>query len=398
MGAPDPVRVLVVDDSAVVRRLLVRVIEQDPRFAPPATAANGRLAPAEIERSRPDIVVLDIEMPELDGLATLELIRRDHPRLPVVMFSTLTESGATATLQALSRGASDYVTKPSGTGSVDASMGRIREELLPKLLALTGGRHAVPSRRAAASATPTAGADPSGAAAAAPATAAAGVAERRARRRANRPEIVAIGTSTGGPNALADVLGALGAVDVPVVITQHIPPVFSAMLAQRLDTISPMPVREAADGDVLAPGTVWIAPGDRHLLLRRHAAGVAIELGDGPPENSCRPSVDVMFRSVAEVYGGAVLAVVLTGMGSDGLRGAEQLRALGATVIVQDQASSVVWGMPGAVASAGLADAVVPLTDVAAEIRRRLGVLAHAGVPASAPSPPSTPRPAPGRP
>jgi two-component system chemotaxis response regulator CheB len=359
--------VLVVDDAVVVRRLVARIIEEHPAFAPPITAANGRLALAKLAVEIPDIVVLDIEMPELDGLATLREIRALHPRLPVVMFSTLTESGATATLQALALGATDYVTKPSNTGSFDTAMARVRDELLPKLLALTG-RDEI--------------AVPGGLLAARPSRAAGRPLARAARPeiagpRADRPpatpvEVVAIGSSTGGPNALATLLEGLAPLPVPVVVTQHIPPVFSRMLAQRLDKLSPMTVREAVAGDRLAPGTVHIAPGDQHLLVRRAADGVEIVLGDGPPENSCRPSVDVMLRSVADVFGSATLVVVLTGMGVDGLRGSDTLHGLGARVVVQDQATSVVWGMPGAIAGASLADAVVPLDRLAGEITRRL--------------------------
>lgn len=362
-----PARVLVVDDAVVVRRLVARVVEEHPAFAPPTTAANGRLALAKLAVEVPDAIVLDIEMPELDGLATLREIRRLHPRLPVIMFSTLTEAGATATLQALALGATDYVTKPSNTGSFDTSMARVREELLPKLLALTGRDEIVP---------------PGGLLTGRPSLAGDRPLARAARPEVDGPrhdrppakavEVLAIGASTGGPNALATLLEGMAPLPVPVVVTQHIPPVFSRMLAQRLDKLSPMPVREAVTGDRLQAGTVHIAPGDQHLELRRDATGVEIVLGEGPPENSCRPSVDVMLRSVADVFGGAALVVVLTGMGIDGLRGADCLHGLGARVVVQDQATSVVWGMPGAIAGASLADAVVPLDHLAGEIVRRL--------------------------
>lgn len=369
-----PVRVLVVDDAVVVRRLVARILEEHPAFDVPTTAANGRLALAKLEQGpAPDAIVLDIEMPELDGLATLKELRRTHPRLPVVMFSTLTEAGATAALQALALGATDYVTKPSNTGSFDVAKERVREELVPKLLTFTGRTSAFGTDHGAP---PPLGASsrPSAGRLGAPLRLGTTQAESAGERPPPpTPEVIAIGASTGGPNALATVLAQLAPVAVPVVVTQHIPPVFSTMLAQRLDKLAAMPVREAAAGDRLAPGTVWIAPGDHHLVLQRRSAGVDIFLTQAPPENSCRPSVDVMFRSVAEVYGGAVLAVILTGMGYDGLRGVDAVHRLGAQVVAQDQASSVVWGMPGAVVDAGLADAVVPVDGVAAEIASRLG-------------------------
>jgi two-component system chemotaxis response regulator CheB len=355
-SAEEPIRVLVVDDSVVVRRLVTRVLDGDPAIEVVGAAANGRIALAKIGQLQPDVVTLDIEMPEMDGLATLAELRPRWPRLPVIMFSTLTERGAEATLEALSLGASDYVTKPTGLHNPAEAMAAVHAELVPKIKALHGRRRL--SRMPQA--TPTA---PS-AAPAAPAVKAHADA---------RIDVVAIGVSTGGPNALADLLPALPAgFPVPVVVVQHMPPVFTRMLANRLDGRCAVGVVEAEGGETLMPGRVHIAAGGRHLALARQGTSVVAVANDDPPENSCRPAVDVLFRSVAALYGTGALAVVLTGMGQDGLRGAEAIRAAGGQVVAQDEASSVVWGMPGFVTRAGLADAVLPLDAIATDLNRRV--------------------------
>lgn len=341
------IRVLVVDDAVVVRKLLTTVIDEDPDLEVVGIAANGAIALGKIEQLKPDIVTLDVEMPEMDGISTLRAIRQRDRSLPVIMFSTLTERGATATLEALALGASDYVTKPANVGSVDAAMDAVRRELIPKIKAFC--RRNVPPPPPPplrVKVVP------------APAT--------------GRCELVAIGSSTGGPNALSTVLGQLPAgFDKPIVIAQHMPAVFTRYLAQRLDGYSRIRVREAEHGDLLEPGLALVAPGDHHMSLRRTSAGVSVVLDQSAPVNFCRPAVDVLFRSAADVYGGDVLAVVLTGMGHDGRDGCAVLKQRGATVIVQDQASSVVWGMPGAVHQSGLADAALPLDDVGAAITQR---------------------------
>ncbi|CAB4576837.1 MAG: chemotaxis-specific protein-glutamate methyltransferase CheB [Actinobacteria bacterium] len=341
------IRVLVVDDAVVVRKLLTTVIDEDPDLEVVGIAANGAIALGKIEQLKPDIVTLDVEMPEMDGISTLRAIRQRDRSLPVIMFSTLTERGATATLEALALGASDYVTKPANVGSVTAAMDAVRRELIPKIKAFC--RRNVPPPPPPplrVKVVP------------APAT--------------GRCELVAIGSSTGGPNALSTVLGQLPAgFDKPIVIAQHMPAVFTRYLAQRLDGCSRIRVREAEHGDLLEPGLALVAPGDHHMSLRRTSAGVSVVLDQSAPVNFCRPAVDVLFRSAADVYGGDVLAVVLTGMGHDGRDGCAVLKQRGATVIVQDQASSVVWGMPGAVHQSGLADAALPLDDVGAAITQR---------------------------
>ena len=351
---------LVVDDSVVVRRLVTRVLEEDPGIEVVGSAANGRIALAKVGQLQPDVVTLDIEMPELDGLATLAELRPRWPRLPVIMFSTLTERGAEATLEALSLGASDYVTKPTGLHNAAEAMATVKAELLPRIKALYGSRKLSRAPQAAAPVTP-----------------APPVVTPPAARPAQpgRVDLVTIGVSTGGPNALADLLPALPATfPVPIVIVQHMPPVFTRMLANRLDSRCAVRVVEAEGGEILSPGRVYVAAGGQHLTLTRQGTSVVTVANDDPPENSCRPAVDVLFRSVAALYGDSALAVVLTGMGQDGLRGSEVIRVAGGQVLAQDEASSVVWGMPGFVARAGLADAVLPLDAMAGEIGRRVAV------------------------
>jgi two-component system chemotaxis response regulator CheB len=348
--------VLIVDDSAVIRRLLTSILESEPDIDVVAAAANGRMALEKLTECRPDIVILDVEMPVMDGLATLRALRIDYPKLPVVMFSSLTERGAAATLDALAAGASDYVTKPAGAGSVAVSLDQARGELVPKVRALVG---AVRDRAAGVTAPL-----PAAASSAAPS-----VPFTPSPRRAGLPErveVIAVGCSTGGPDALAAIVAQLPKdFPVPILVVQHMPPLFTRMFAERLGRNCELPVQEAAEDQLIEPGTILVAPGDSHLTVRRQGLGVRVRLSDAPPEHYCRPAVDVLFRSVAEVYGNATLACVLTGMGRDGALGAERVRAAGGRIVVQDQATSVVWGMPGAVVKAGLADDVVPLAGVA---------------------------------
>jgi two-component system chemotaxis response regulator CheB len=375
------ISVLVVDDSVVIRRLITDALGEDPEIRVVGTAPNGRVALTKIEQLRPDLVTLDIEMPIMNGLETLRAIRQVNARLPVIMFSTLTASGATATLDALAAGASDYVTKPANVGSVAESIRSVREQIIPRIHALC----ARPGVRAplrtlngqpAAFARPPIGAPPA-AAPSRPAppgspgglSAGPGVATRP---RGDRIDVIAVGCSTGGPDALSRVVRALPAtLAVPVVVVQHMPPVFTKMFADRLDRTTNLTVVEAVSDMPVKAGTVYIAPGDHHMEVTRRGTDVFTKLHSGPPENFCRPAVDVLFRSVARVYGAATLAVILTGMGQDGKKGAEALRTSGAEIVAQDEASSVVWGMPGAVASAGLANAVLGLDDIARHLITR---------------------------
>ncbi|TCO83307.1 response regulator receiver-modulated CheB methylesterase [Plasticicumulans lactativorans] len=369
---PSPIRVLIVDDAIVVRRMLARLLTEETDMEVVGTAANGRDALAKLAGLAPDLVILDIEMPEMDGLETLQALRRERPRLPVIMFSTLTRRGASATLEALARGASDYVTKPEVAGSVGEALLGVRQALLPKIRALCA--RAAPPPPLAPSAPPPASARPAAAVvtAAPPAVPRRPLASATAALRGQAPAVLAIGCSTGGPNALAALFAELPAgLGVPVLVVQHMPPVFTRMLAERLDGLGALQVREGVEGAVLRPGEAWIAPGDHHMTVRRSAADIVLALNRAPPENSCRPSVDVLLRSLAEVYGGRVLAVILTGMGQDGLLGATRLVEAGAQVLAQDERTSVVWGMPGAVARAGLAERVLTLSELATEIVAR---------------------------
>jgi two-component system chemotaxis response regulator CheB len=345
-----PFRILVVDDSAVIRKVLSNLLASDPEIVVAGTAGNGNQALARIPEVKPDLVTLDIEMPGMDGLETLVEIRKLYPKLPVIMFSTLTERGATATLDALARGASDYVTKPSHSGGSDTSRERVREELIRKIKSLCAVR--VPRPRPWP--TPT----------------------LVSARPQARIDVVAIGTSTGGPNALTELIPQLPAdFPVPIVIVQHMPPLFTRLFADRLNTLTRLEVQEGKEGQKLQRGQVWIAPGDHHMTVVRKGTEIVLGINRGPQENSCRPAVDVLFRSVAQTYGANVLAVVLTGMGVDGTRGSTVIREAGGEVIVQDEASSVVWGMPGSVVAANLADRIYPLGGIVPEVVRRVSML-----------------------
>ncbi|HEY6309022.1 MAG TPA: chemotaxis response regulator protein-glutamate methylesterase [Candidatus Angelobacter sp.] len=359
------IRILVVDDSVVIRRMVTDALGADPGLEVAGSAANGRIALSKIPQVNPDLVTLDIEMPEMDGLEALRELRKTYTKLPVIMFSTLTERGASATLDALALGANDYVTKPSNVGSASAALERIREELIPKIKALCR-------------------VSPAPAAALPKPAAAPKVFPKIETRGAGAPaEIIAIGVSTGGPNALAEVIPQLPAsLPVPVVIVQHMPPIFTKLLAERLAAKSQIRVEEGRPGARLEPGLAWVAPGDFHMAVERKASGVQLVTHRQPPENSCRPAVDVLFRSVAEVYGSRVLGVVMTGMGQDGFRGSERIREAGGRVLAQDEATSIVWGMPGFVAQARLAEKVLPLDQIAAEIVLRVSEPRAAGSPA----------------
>ena len=368
------IRILVVDDSSVVRRMVSNALATDPALEVVGTAANGKIAIAKIPLLNPDLIILDIVMPEMDGLETLAAIRQRDQNIPVIMYSVLTELGAIATLEALSLGATDYVSKPHNLKSKEAVQQYIQEQLIPKIKAFSpdadGKLEGVGRRRRVYEETPE-NEDTnkifSSSFAAQIISNPGKVASGKA-----KIDIVAIGVSTGGPNALEKVLSQLPAnFPVPIVIAQHMPPVFTKRLAERLTQKSKIRVSEGIQGGTLEPGHAWIAPGDYHMVVEKYGSCAQICLNQDAPENSCRPAVDVLFRSVAKTYGANALAVVMTGMGQDGLIGCQQIKEAGGQIIVQDDKTSVVWGMPGIVANAGLAEKVLPLDEIAGEIISR---------------------------
>jgi len=345
---PDPrIRVMVVDDSAIVRGLIVQTLERDPALRVVARAANGEAALTELGRTAVDVVVLDIEMPVMDGLTALPLILQRQPDMKVVMASTLTRRNARISLQALQAGAADYVPKPETGGLVGAE--EFARELIAKVKALGG-------RGAALTAT----------------TAPTPVTTRTAPLSPPiRPQVVAIGGSTGAPPALMSLFADLrNELEQAVLLTQHMPPTFTAMLAEQLERAGGRPAAEARDGEPVLPGRIYVAPGGWHMTVGQSGRVPVIRLNQEAPEHFCRPSVDPMLRSAAAAYGPGLLAVILTGMGADGAEGCRAVAEAGGRFVVQDEATSVVWGMPGAAAKTGLAEAVLPLDQIAPWVRR----------------------------
>jgi two-component system, chemotaxis family, protein-glutamate methylesterase/glutaminase len=358
-------RVMVADDSVVVRGLIARWLDE-AGFEVVATVANGRAAIEALERAEPEIVLLDLDMPELDGIGTLPLLLAKRPALSVIVVSTLTQRNAEISLKCLSLGALDYLPKPESNRQVTTSMA-FREELVAKVQAFARTR----GRRVARGPQP---GRPE------PAVAAASVGPKpvlRPRLVTTTPRYLLIGSSTGGPKAVAEVLAGMGPAlrRVPTLIVQHMPPIFTAVFAEHLAAQLGLAAREAVDGEPVVAGRVYVAPGGRHMgLARTGAQDFAIRLDDGPAVSFCRPAVDVLFREAAALLGASALAVVLTGMGSDGTNGAKALVNTGAPVLAQDEATSTVWGMPGSIAKAGLATEILPLGAIAPAIKGFLGV------------------------
>lgn len=344
--AGPPVRVMLCDDSPTARTAMSRVLESDPQVRVVGRAGDGRQALEMLEAlppaQRPDVMLLDLEMPVMDGMTVLPLLLKAQPKLAVIVASALTQRGAEATMAAMRAGAADYVPKPSAAG------GGVRDpafqaELLAKVKGWARMRM--------------------------PAPALAAPVARRAGAVGPRPKVVAVGSSTGGPQALASFVRALRApVPVPVVVVQHMPAGFTAMLADHLSRLGGPPAKEARDGELLQAGRIYLAPGDRHLLVEASHGTLVARLNSGPPENFCRPAVDPMLRSLVAACEGRVTAVILTGMGSDGMLGCKAVAAAGGTVMAQDEATSVVWGMPGAVARAGLAQMLLPPDQLAERV------------------------------
>lgn len=352
------IRTLVVDDSATIRQMISRAFENDPLVQVVGTAANGTIALQKADQLNPDAVVLDIDMPGPNGLEVLVRLRTLYPQLVIILFSAITERGASVTLRALALGADDYLPKFLADASQASVLSRIRAELGARIRQFFDSPPPPARRQPAPKGEP-----------------AASMNRLPPMTKRHPAQLVVIGSSTGGPAALATVILALPpTLPVPILVVQHMPPMFTRLMAERLDEQSRFRVQEGCEGALIRPGEVWIAPGDYHMRLTGVVGQARITLDQAPPENSCRPSVDVLFRSVADTYGGRALAVVLTGMGRDGQQGCRSLKATGAQVIVQDEATSVVWGMPGAVAQAGLADWVLPLGRIAEQIEQQVAV------------------------
>lgn len=360
-------RVLIVDDAALIRRIITDALAGDGSIEVAGEAENGRAALQQIAQLKPDLVTLDVELPGISGLETLREIRKLYPRLPVIMFSAYTERGAADTLEALHNGASDYVTKPASAAGKALARQRICQDLIPKIRSLC--RVGLPQAGAIHG---------KGAVSPKPFS-------MRPLGTPTKADVVAIAVSTGGPTALAVIFSALRRdFPAPILVVQHMPNMYTRLLAERLDGQTPLTVVEAGDGDPVQAGTVYVAPGDAHLTVKRRGTQIVTALVHDAPEHSRRPAADVLFRSIAQVYRAHSLGLVLTGMGEDGLQGSQEIALAGGRVIVQDEGTSTVWEMPGRVVEAGLADAVLPIGDIAAELVRRTAPRAHGEIGAAA--------------
>lgn len=353
----DPIRVMVVDDSAVIRMMITRILEDDSQVSVVAAAGNGQIALDTLSANDIDVIILDIEMPVMDGLTALPKLLQAEPGIKIIMASTLSTRNADISIRALNAGAADYVPKPTSTRDIRTG-DAFRRELLAKVKTLgeVRRRHRSAARGEGAPSGP--GLYP---------------AKPIALRKPGpvRPTVLAIGSSTGGPQALFAVLGGLKSdIRQPIFITQHMPPTFTTMLAEHIARATGRPCAEAKDGEVVESGHIYVAPGDFHMVVEANKAQRVFRLSKAPPENFCRPAVDPMLRSLAKVFGPGVLGVILTGMGHDGLNGGEAVTKAGGTIVAQDEESSVVWGMPGAVATAGLCSAVLPIAELAPYIMR----------------------------
>lgn len=362
---------MVVDDSAVVRGLITRMLEEDTGFSVVASVGNGQMAVSALDRHDVEVVILDIEMPVMDGLTALPKLLKIDPELQVIMASTLTLKNADVSLRALEAGAADYIPKPTSSREISGGQD-FKHELIGKVRALGMARRRM-SRRGPRPGVSVSTSTPVPAAARVPAPLYPHSGPLTLRPvPTEAPDVIAIGSSTGGPQALFSVLGAIkvGSLRQPILITQHMPPTFTTILAEHISRISGWAAAEGKDGEIIQGNRIYIAPGDFHMVVETRGTDKVIRLNKNPPENFCRPSVDPMLRSIASAWGRRVLTVILTGMGSDGLKGGQVVVGAGGTVIAQDEASSVVWGMPGAVATAGICSAVLPLPEVSQYILR----------------------------
>ncbi|MGB8274132.1 MAG: chemotaxis response regulator protein-glutamate methylesterase [Alphaproteobacteria bacterium] len=362
----EPYRVLIADDSAVIRGVLARVLDSDPDITVVDRVANGELAIAATRRHAPDVVVLDIEMPVMDGLTALPKILEVDPKVKVVMASTLTLRNADISLKALALGAADYIPKPTSATDITAGYD-FKRELVAKVKALAAVRRAAGAGPAAArSATEKGTSGRIVTVASSAPRVYRGVTFKLRELGRMPPAVIAIGSSTGGPQALFHLMPQLKDLHQPILVTQHMPATFTTILAEHLQKLVGRPCAEAVDGEAVKGGQIYIAPGNFHLTVEAVKGQQLIRLSQSPPENFCRPAVDPMLRSLAQVYGRNILVVMLTGMGQDGLIGSKAVVEAGGTVVAQDEATSVVWGMPGAVATAGLCSAVLPIGEIGA--------------------------------
>lgn len=359
----DKIRVMLVDDSAVVRGLVTRILEEDSGIAVVASVGNGQMALSALERQDVDVILLDIEMPVMDGLTALPRLLRIDPGVRIIMQSTLTLKGADVSLRAMEMGAADYIPKPTATRDLAGGMD-FKTELLNKVKALGHARRRDPSRKVRPGVSTT---NPARLAATPRLSASPAAPIKLRTHTPESPDVIAIGSSTGGPQALFNLLGTMraGTIKQPILITQHMPATFTTILAEHISRVSGWDAREGQDGEVIKGGRVYVAPGDFHMLVESRGPDKVLRLTKDPPENFCRPSVDPMLRSIAAAYGKRVLVAILTGMGSDGAKGGGVVVQAGGTVVAQDEASSVVWGMPGAAANAGICSAVMPLGEIA---------------------------------
>jgi two-component system chemotaxis response regulator CheB len=369
----EKLRVMVVDDSIVIRGMISRWIAAEPDMEVAASLRTGLDAVNQIERINPDVAVLDIEMPELDGISALPRLLAKKRDLIIIMASTLTRRNAEISFKALSLGASDYIPKPESTREATAA-DTFHHDLIQKIRHLGAKVRRTASPPLAPSAAPNPTQVLVREPVARPAVAAPAAPLQVARKPFSNltPRVLLIGSSTGGPQALMTLVSEIGPVidRFPVLITQHMPPTFTTILAEHLARASRRPAHEAVDGEMVKAGTIYLAPGGRHMRVVRHGTDAAIALDDGPPVNFCKPAVDPLFNSAIDVWGGGIMSVILTGMGSDGMRGGKDIVAAGGSVIAQDEATSVVWGMPGAAANAGICAAILPLNQIAPKLLR----------------------------
>ncbi|QDU58012.1 protein-glutamate methylesterase/protein-glutamine glutaminase [Aeoliella mucimassa] len=358
--ATNPIRMLVVDDSALYRKFVSQVLEADERIDVVGTAVNGRVALEKIESLKPDLITLDLEMPELDGLGVLKHLQQQKSSVGAIVLSALSAEGATATTRALDAGAFDFALKPSSS-SPAASIAELEHSLIPKVHAYAESKARRASRLHTASHVDAPRVVPN-------------TTIDASKLSGNKPRVVAIGVSTGGPKALMQLIPSLpGDFPVPIVLVQHMPPMFTKTLADELNRHSRLTVVEATHGEAIKPGTVYIAPGGKHMKLIRQGFSTTVVITDEPPEKNCKPSVDYMLRSVASIYGGDSLTAILTGMGDDGAEGCQLLKKRGGTVIAQSEASCVVYGMPRQIVEHGLADCVVPLDQIGEQLVKLVG-------------------------